>query len=129
MKVEPKCMNCREPKASHITVNGEMDARCPGRRVSMYRAAGEPKHYPPNAWHKPTMDDLAASPASQSAPAEPPPHPEDVCERCGRENVTWFAPSDLWNRAALDLAWQDLPKFTRNAFAAARSTPALGNQT
>lgn len=29
------------------------------------------------------------------------PHPEDFCERCGRENCTWFAPSELWNRAAL----------------------------
>lgn len=29
-------------------------------------------------------------------------HPEDFCERCHRPNVTWFAPSDLWNKAAGD---------------------------
>lgn len=43
--------------------------------------------------------------ASSATPATYPrnrtePHPEDFCERCGRENVTWFAPSELWNRAA-----------------------------
>lgn len=26
-------------------------------------------------------------------------HPEAFCERCHRPNVTWFAPSDLWNKA------------------------------
>jgi hypothetical protein len=26
-------------------------------------------------------------------------HPEDRCERCGGANVSWFAPSDIWNRA------------------------------
>lgn len=26
-------------------------------------------------------------------------HPEAFCDRCGQNNVTWFAPSDLWNRA------------------------------
>lgn len=25
-------------------------------------------------------------------------HPEAFCEWCGRPNVTWFAPSLLWNR-------------------------------
>lgn len=24
-------------------------------------------------------------------------HPEAVCEECGCKNVTWFAPSDIWN--------------------------------
>jgi hypothetical protein len=24
-------------------------------------------------------------------------HPEHVCERCHGSNVTWFAPSELWN--------------------------------
>lgn len=27
-------------------------------------------------------------------------HPEDTCEDCGRDNVTWFAPSKLWNDVA-----------------------------
>lgn len=26
-------------------------------------------------------------------------HPEDFCERCKQPNVTWFAPSALWNAA------------------------------
>lgn len=26
-------------------------------------------------------------------------HPEDTCHRCGGPNVTWFAPSPLWNEA------------------------------
>lgn len=26
-------------------------------------------------------------------------HPEESCERCHRPNVTWFAPSELWNKA------------------------------
>lgn len=26
-------------------------------------------------------------------------HPEDFCQLCGRSNVTWFAPSPLWNQA------------------------------
>lgn len=25
-------------------------------------------------------------------------HPEHFCDECGRENVVWFAPNDLWNR-------------------------------
>ena len=26
-------------------------------------------------------------------------HPEEICERCGNENVPgWYAPNDLWNR-------------------------------
>lgn len=25
-------------------------------------------------------------------------HPEDFCEECGRENVTWFGPSEIWNK-------------------------------
>ena len=41
----------------------------------------------------------------------------------------WLKGTPDLSRAALDLAWQDLPKFTRNAFAAARSTPAPGEQT
>jgi hypothetical protein len=24
-------------------------------------------------------------------------HPEDTCENCGNENVTWFTSSDIWN--------------------------------
>lgn len=27
-------------------------------------------------------------------------HPEEVCEECGLKNVTWFAPSDIWNAVA-----------------------------
>jgi hypothetical protein len=30
--------------------------------------------------------------------ADSTPHPEATCEECGRENVTWFAPSKLWNK-------------------------------
>lgn len=25
-------------------------------------------------------------------------HPEDTCDRCGHNNICWFAPNDLWNR-------------------------------
>ena len=25
-------------------------------------------------------------------------HPEDYCEQCGRKNIVWFAPNDLWNK-------------------------------
>jgi hypothetical protein len=24
-------------------------------------------------------------------------HPEAFCQQCGRRNVVWFAPSDIWN--------------------------------
>jgi hypothetical protein len=27
----------------------------------------------------------------------PPDHPELRCEKCGGDNVTWFAPNELWN--------------------------------
>lgn len=27
-------------------------------------------------------------------------HPEARCEKCGGPNVTWFAPSELWNKYA-----------------------------
>lgn len=27
-------------------------------------------------------------------------HPEAICDKCGRENVTWFVRSDLWNAVA-----------------------------
>lgn len=37
----------------------------------------------------------ASKEASQGAIA--PIHPEDVCDDCGGPNVTWFAPSPLWN--------------------------------
>ncbi|MCA1617030.1 MAG: hypothetical protein LC729_00430 [Acidobacteria bacterium] len=30
------------------------------------------------------------------------PHPEDFCEKCGRSNIVWFAPSELWNKYAGD---------------------------
>lgn len=39
----------------------------------------------------------ASSPRGE--PAEPTAHPEDTCERCGRPNARWFAPSPLWNDA------------------------------
>jgi hypothetical protein len=29
-------------------------------------------------------------------------HPETFCQRCGRPNVVWFAPSPLWNKAVPD---------------------------
>lgn len=29
-------------------------------------------------------------------------HPEDFCGDCGRPNITWFAPSELWNKYAGD---------------------------
>ncbi|HEX5704889.1 MAG TPA: hypothetical protein VFX97_16950 [Pyrinomonadaceae bacterium] len=29
-------------------------------------------------------------------------HPEDSCKKCGRPNVVWFAPNDLWNRYVRD---------------------------
>jgi hypothetical protein len=25
-------------------------------------------------------------------------HPEDCCQRCRQPNITWFAPSELWNK-------------------------------
>ena len=25
-------------------------------------------------------------------------HPEDFCQRCGRSNIVWFAPNNLWNK-------------------------------
>lgn len=27
---------------------------------------------------------------------------ESTCDECGRENVCWFAPSEIWNAAARD---------------------------
>lgn len=27
-------------------------------------------------------------------------HPEDVCERCGRNNIVWFTDNELWNNIA-----------------------------
>ena len=26
------------------------------------------------------------------------PHPEAFCQRCGRPNIVWFAPNEIWNR-------------------------------
>ncbi len=25
-------------------------------------------------------------------------HPEDFCQECGRPNIVWFAPNELWNK-------------------------------
>ncbi len=36
--------------------------------------------------------------ANLIGPQEPK-HPEDLCDLCGRPNITWFAPSELWNKA------------------------------
>ena len=30
------------------------------------------------------------------------PHPEDKCQECGRDNITWFTPSELWNKVIGD---------------------------
>jgi hypothetical protein len=40
-------------------------------------------------------DEYRAALARQDT--ETPEHPEDHCQRCGRANVSWFAPSPLWN--------------------------------
>jgi hypothetical protein len=29
-------------------------------------------------------------------------HPEDFCECCGRPNIVWYAPNELWNRVAAE---------------------------
>lgn len=29
-------------------------------------------------------------------------HPEATCQRCGRENIVWHAPNDVWNNAVPD---------------------------
>lgn len=26
-------------------------------------------------------------------------HPEDYCHKCGGPNITWFAPSPIWNKS------------------------------
>ena len=31
------------------------------------------------------------------SPSIPDSHPEAFCQECGRRNVVWFAPSDIWN--------------------------------
>lgn len=43
---------------------------------------------------------LYAAPVPAAEP-RPDAHPEDFCQECGRPNVTWFAPSPVWN-AVLD---------------------------
>lgn len=30
-------------------------------------------------------------------------HPEDFCHKCGRPNVVWFAPNELWNKAVREV--------------------------
>ncbi len=34
-------------------------------------------------------------------------HPEAICDDCGGTNVTWFAPSYLWNKVARRLDGTD----------------------
>lgn len=29
-------------------------------------------------------------------------HPEDFCKKCGRPNVVWFAPNEMWNKYVRD---------------------------
>ena len=43
--------------------------------------------------HNPALVDVAAMTA---------PHPEDFCQRCGRRNVVWSAPNDVWNKVMPD---------------------------
>jgi hypothetical protein len=47
----------------------------------------------------PTRRVLVAALAARDREGAPDAHPEAFCERCGRPNVTWFAPSAVWNRA------------------------------
>jgi len=41
-------------------------------------------------------------PGFRRAPRSTPSHPEDTCKQCGGSNVSWFAPSLLWNQYARD---------------------------
>jgi hypothetical protein len=38
----------------------------------------------------------------RDAVVDPPRHPESYCHRCGGPNVSWFAPSPLWNAVMRD---------------------------
>lgn len=38
-------------------------------------------------------------------------HPEDICERCGRKNITWFTDNELWNNIARNKGWNILCPF------------------
>lgn len=42
--------------------------------------------------------------------SDPTGHPEDHCHRCGGPNVSWYAPSPLWNAVmrggSIDGPWQ-----------------------
>lgn len=31
-------------------------------------------------------------------------HPEELCEQCGGRNMTWYAPSPIWNKVVRDPA-------------------------
>lgn len=47
---------------------------------------------------------------ANSPPAQSSAHPEAVCRRCGGPNVSWFAPSPLWNAVmrggSIDGPWE-----------------------
>jgi hypothetical protein len=44
------------------------------------------------------VDRGCSAPPPSPARIEPT-HPEAFCDRCGRANAVWFAPSEIWNRA------------------------------
>lgn len=50
------------------------------------------------------MSSSAPHPEGATPPMIEPDHPEAFCERCGRENIVWWAPSEVWNAvtAAVD---------------------------
>lgn len=51
-------------------------------------------------------------------------HPEDTCEDCGRDNVVWFTPSDLWNAVCRPQGYQSDPMLCPVCFI--RRAEALG---
>ena len=49
---------------------------------------------------------LSASPQATTTPDAPTPrtdaHPENNCQECGRPNIVWFTPNEIWNKTVGD---------------------------
>jgi hypothetical protein len=91
------------PAACYCKRNGAWTTcdNCPNRGAS--GAAGPPSDEAPASgrdWYDEVLRLRAAlASAEQRARTQPAAdaHPEDYCHRCGGPNVSWAAPSPLWN--------------------------------
>jgi len=85
-------MTTKPPQPAECFCGTELEAGvCPNG----HDPAPQPDTDFPVATWTPVSSEAATTPFADE-------HPEDSCKKCGRPNIVWFAPNDLWNRYVRD---------------------------